>query len=116
MANGARVINISLGGEGGATVQLRNAVRDAAAAGVLVLIASGNEGAPQLEDFARQLTAAGGGAVLVVGSVNASYQVSDFSNRPGADTLKDLAEMGVDISCPYDRGARCVDIEGFVYV
>jgi hypothetical protein len=115
VANGARVINISLGGAGGATVELRDAVSNAAAAGVLVVIAAGNDGAPQLEDFARQLTAAGGGAVLVVGSVNENYRVSRFSNRPGDDSQNYISARGEGICCTYRDGALYLDSEGFAY-
>lgn len=115
-ANGAKVINISLGGEGGATVRLQNAVRAATAAGVLVVIAAGNDAFPQLEDFGRQLVAAGNGAVLVVGSVDENYQVSNFSNRPGADQQFYLTARGEAVCCTYRDGTLYVDGEGFVYV
>ncbi|MEO5706711.1 MAG: S8 family peptidase [Alteraurantiacibacter sp.] len=114
--HGAKVVNISLGGEGGATVQLQNAVRAATAAGVLVVIAAGNDAFPQLEDFGRQLVAAGNGAVLVVGSVDERYQISDFSNRAGADQQFYLTARGEDVCCSYRDGTLYVDPEGFVYV
>lgn len=115
-ANGARIINLSLGGEGGATARLQTAVRNATAGGALVVLAAGNDGFGQLEDFARQLIAQGNGAVLVVGSVNDSYQISDFSNRAGADQQFYLAALGERVCCTYKDGTLFVDSEGFVYV
>jgi hypothetical protein len=115
-ANGARIINLSLGGEGGATPLLQTAVRNATAAGVLVVLAAGNDGFAQLEDFARQLIAQGNGSVLVVGSVDENYQMSDFSNRAGADQQFYLAARGEDVCCTYKDGTLFVDPEGFVYV
>jgi subtilisin family serine protease len=46
IAQGARVINLSLGGEIDTDPSLENAIRRAATAGVLVVISAGNEGAP----------------------------------------------------------------------
>jgi hypothetical protein len=116
LANGARVINISLGGEGGASAALERAVASATAAGVLVLISSGNDGFPALEDFAKELIAVGNGAVLVVGSVGEDYTLSDFSNRPGADSQFYIAARGERVCCEYRDGQLYIDGEGFRYL
>src|SRR5690606_39826130 len=50
VANGARVINLSLGG-GAPNAQVRNAVRNAVNAGLLVVVAAGNDGEAELESF-----------------------------------------------------------------
>lgn len=115
-AHGARIINLSLGGEGGANARLQTAVRNATAAGALVVLAAGNDGFTHLEDFARQLIAQGNGSVLVVGSVDDKYQISDFSNLAGADQQFYLAARGEQVCCTYESGTLFVDNEGFVYV
>lgn len=115
VANGARVINISLGGAGGANAKLQQSVRDAAAAGVLVVVASGNEGLAELDDYGRQMISAGGGAVLVVGAVDEDYRMADFSNRAGADTQFYLAARGEAVCCVHEDGRMFVDAEGFVF-
>ena len=42
--NGAKVINISLGGEDGASSSVRSAVNQAVGAGALVVLSAGNDG------------------------------------------------------------------------
>lgn len=116
VANGARVINISLGGAGGANARLQQSVRNAAAAGVLVIVASGNDGFAELDDFGRQMIAAGGGAVLVVGAVDENYQMADFSNRAGPDAQFYLSARGDGVCCVHENGRMLVDAEGFVYL
>ncbi len=116
VANGARVINVSLGGEGGANAALQQAVRDAAAAGVLVIVASGNDGAAGLDDFGQQMISAGNGAVIVVGAVDEAYQMADFSNRAGADTQFYMAARGDGVCCVYENGELFIDDEGFAFI
>lgn len=116
LAHGARVINLSLGGEGGANVAVEQAVARATAAGVLVVIAASNDGLPGLEDFAKEVIAVGNGAVLVVGAVDENYAMADFSNRPGPDTQFFLAARGDSVCCQYRDGQLYVDPEGFIYL
>jgi len=109
---GASVINMSLGGEIDANQDLENAVRAAAAAGVLVVISAGNEAAPAIDDGMGNITPAVGaeptepayiageaaslGRVVAVGSLNIVeptvtdpnpdyMKISSFSNRAGND-------------------------------
>ena len=116
VANEAKVVNISLGGPGGVTATLRNAVRDAVGAGLLVVVAAGNEGLAQLEPFGQQLGAAGNGGVILVGSVDENYEISDFSNRAGSGTGFYLAARGERVCCVYQDGSLFVDDEGFAYL
>ena len=99
---GVSVINMSLGGEIDGNQTLENAVRAAAAAGVLVVISAGNEAEPAGTDDQGNPTEAIGdtptepayiagqtaslGRVVAVGSIDSSRLISDFSNRAGADT------------------------------
>ncbi len=116
VANDAKVINISLGGAGGISNNLRNSITAAVNAGVLIVVASGNDGRAELDGFGEQFANAGDGGVLIVGSVNADYEVSDFSNRAGQNTQFYLTARGERICCVYRDGEIFVDEEGFIFL
>lgn len=119
VSNDAKVINISLGGSDageGISVQLAQSVANAVNAGVLVVVAAGNDGRSELTEFARRMGNAGSGGVIVVGSVGEDYAISDFSNRAGANPDFYLAALGERICCVYEDGEIFVDDEGFVYL
>ncbi len=116
VANDAKVINISLGGAGGISNNLRNSITAAVDAGVLIVVAAGNDGAAQLDGFGEQFANAGNGGVLIVGSVDADYQASDFSNRAGDNPQFYLSARGERICCVYRDGEIFVDEEGFVFL
>ena len=93
VANGASVINMSLGGEVDNDPQLEDAVRAAAAAGVLVVISAGNdgdattgEGATPNEPAYIAGETASLGRVVAVGAINLDRMISDFSNRAGEES------------------------------
>jgi hypothetical protein len=92
--NGARAINISLGG-GGFGPTLRNAVERAAQAGIIIVISAGNDSNADPDDLALiALTPEAAGHVIIAGSVNADDQISDFSNRAGSGQDFYLAALG----------------------
>lgn len=108
---GAKVINLSLGGEApGASVT--NAVTRAASAGVVIVVSAGNEfNDPQPDSdpnnpelFAIGLRRAGGGNVIIAGSVGSSGTISAFSNRAGTEAPSYLAALGERICCIYENG------------
>ncbi|MBB6426409.1 S8 family peptidase [Sphingopyxis sp. JAI128] len=120
---GARVVNISLGGEDPPGASLRAAVARATAAGIIVIVAAGNEGDtsangndPNNPDrFAQGLRDAGGGLVVIAGSVDGSGTISPFSNRAGGYAGSYLAALGEGVCCAYENGA--LKTEGnFVFV
>ena len=113
--NGARVINISLGGEGASTA-LTNAVTAAANRGTLIVVSAGNDGAAQPESFARLLDQAGSGGVIIVGSVDSDGAISSFSNRAGTQNTHYMTALGRRICCTYENGQLFVDSEGFIYL
>ena len=113
--NGAKVINISLGGEG-ANQAVLNAVSAAANRGTLIVIAAGNDGAAEPESFARLIDQAANGAVIIAGSVDGDGAISSFSNRAGTQNTHYLTALGARICCVYENGQVYVDDEGFVYL
>ncbi|MGB3166220.1 MAG: S8 family peptidase, partial [Alteraurantiacibacter sp.] len=116
VANGAKVVNISLGGPEQINATLRASVRAAVDAGVLLVVAAGNDGFPDLQPFGEDFAQSGDGGVLIVGSVDENYVISDFSNRAGDNQTYYLAARGERICCVYENGSIFVDGDGFVYL
>lgn len=114
-SNGAKVINVSLGGEG-ANLALRNAVTTAANRGSLIVISAGNEGEAQPDSFALQLDTAASGGVIIVGSIGASGEISSFSNRAGSQNAHFMTALGERVCCSYENGQIYTDSEGFIYL
>jgi subtilisin family serine protease len=122
--NGARVINISLGGEGVGSAVL-NAVSRAANAGIVVIVSSGNDGREATggnpSAFALNIAQrAGNGHVIIAGSVGVpiggsaangtdATQISDFSNRAGVGAEHYLTALGYRVRSFDQTGA------GFLY-
>lgn len=108
---GARVINISLGGAGGASTALRTAISNATRAGIIVVVSAGNEAndaAPKFDPnnpspFAQTLVANGNGLVIIATSVDDQGVISDFSNKAGASQAVTLAALGEGICCEYQN-------------
>ncbi|WP_150007416.1 S8 family peptidase, partial [Iodidimonas nitroreducens] len=101
--DGARVINISLGGEGFGFSVLQ-AVRNAAANDVMVVISAGNDSEIDPSGFAfladDPLTR---DHVLVVGATNQFNALADFSNRAGQLAEFFLVAPGEDILAPFPQ-------------
>ncbi|QMW22241.1 S8 family serine peptidase [Sandaracinobacteroides saxicola] len=94
VAAGARVINLSLGGSGGNS-QLRGAFQRAAAAGVVLVVAAGNDGLGVIDDLpAAALASAGGANVIVVGATDGGGAITDFSNRAGPAAANFITALG----------------------
>lgn len=109
---GARVVNISLGGDDPPTATLRSAVQRATAAGVIIILSAGNEGDTTANGndpnnpgrFAQGIRDAGGGLVIIAGSVDENGAISGFSNRAGAYSASYLAALGEGVCCAYEDG------------
>jgi hypothetical protein len=114
-SNGARVINISLGGEGASPV-VQNAVTAAVSRGTLIVVSAGNDSLAEPESFARLVDQAGDGGVIVVGSVDADGSLSSFSNRAGTQNTHFMTALGSRICCAYENGQLYVNDEGFIYL
>lgn len=109
---GARVVNISLGGEDPPGATLRAAIARATAAGIIVVASAGNTGDTTAngndpnnpEPFAQGLRDAGGGLVIIAGSVDESSRISSFSNRAGGYAGSYLSALGEGVCCVYENG------------
>lgn len=91
-ANGARVINLSLGG-GTGSPDLQSAIQDAAARGVVVVMAAGNDGAATVGYPAAYAASVG----MAVGAVDLNGTMASFSNRAGSTPLDYVTAPGVNI-------------------
>jgi len=108
---GARVINLSLGG-GGASFAMRSAVGRAVSAGVVVVVAAGNDGdstepgvdPANPDTFAVNVRQGGTGSVIIAGSVNRDGLFSAFSNRAGREATWFLSARGERVCCVYENG------------
>ncbi|HEY5722204.1 MAG TPA: S8 family peptidase [Allosphingosinicella sp.] len=96
VANGARVINISLGGDGVSSIML-NAVRRASLAGVIIVMSAGNDSKPDPNTFATASAAAANGTVIIAGAMDDQRQLASFSNQAGNGAAYYLTALGVRV-------------------
>ena len=101
--NGARVINISLGGDTPSQGVI-DAIAAAARAGVIVVIAAGNDSAANPDAFAdaSARAASSRNMVIIAGSVGSNDVLSDFSNKAGDGAAYYLAAVGENVIAPCD--------------
>ena len=119
VANGARVINISLGGSAAGSPVV-NAINRATAAGIIVVISAGNDydtdpvNAVNPDPFAQVAdnAAVARGLVIIAGSVGANDSrtpgadvISTFSNRAGTSAAHYLTAVGERVRAPDQNGA-----------
>ena len=110
VTDGAKVVNISLGGDPASPTMVA-AMQRAAAAGVVVVVSAGNDGTANVDPFAADLRAAGNGNVIIAGSVDATSTISSFSDRAGTQAPYYLAALGEKICCTYQNGQIKVTIK-----
>ncbi|NJS11369.1 MAG: S8 family serine peptidase [Microcoleus sp. CSU_2_2] len=91
VANGAKIVNVSLGG-----LQLNddelNVIRSAEAKGIIVISAAGNNASPQVDYPARFANEVG----IAVASIQRNQQFSEFSNRAGTEVINYFIAPGGD--------------------
>jgi subtilisin family serine protease len=108
--NGADIISMSLGGEVGTSVDCLEALQYADDAGVLVVIASGNEYAS--EPAPPAIAAQEIDGILAVGAIDIDGLIADFSNDAGSSTPYGYvvaAGVGVEV---YDLNGDIVWYDG----
>lgn len=91
VANGAKIINVSLGGEQLNDDEL-NAIRAAEAKGVIVVSAAGNDGGTQVDYPAKFANEVG----IAVGSIQRNKQFADYSSRAGTEVIDYFIAPGGD--------------------
>lgn len=108
--NGAKVINMSLGGAS-ATSSLIAAINRATAAGVIIVVSAGNDGASSPNALAQVAgnTAASRGLVIIAGAHDSTGTISSFSDKAGSYGAYYLTALG--------SGVRAFDNTGqdFLY-
>ena len=108
-AQGADVINFSLGGATSLSTTYRQAMSDAVDAGSILVIAAGNDGASNPTYPGRFAAEAGAdGRAMVVGAVNSANVIASFSNRAGVAKDAYLVAPGVSIETTYPGGGNAL--------
>lgn len=106
---GARVVNISLGGESRPGPAVIQALSRATAAGIVVVVSAGNDGASAADPDAFALgttdAAVARGLVIIAGSIGSNDVISDFSNRAGSAAQSFLAAVGERVRAPDEANA-----------
>ncbi|MBD3574368.1 peptidase S8 [Brevundimonas diminuta] len=96
--NGAKIINLSLGGETPLGSQFEAALQRAVNAGVIFAIAAGNEAGANPEWPGRYASDPRfAGSIIVVGAHDRARQLGDFSNKAGVSQGVYLTAPGVDV-------------------
>jgi hypothetical protein len=97
---GARVINISLGGSE-MPFSLQEAIGRATAAGIVVVIAAGNDGTDNPDPFTSVAnTPNANGSIIVAGSIGAGGALSSFSDKAGTGAATFLTAIGERVRAP----------------
>lgn len=112
VANGAKVINLSLGAEGPLGAAFEAALLRAVQAGVVIAAAAGNEGGASPEwpgRYASDPRFLGG--VIVVGATGQTNLMADFSNLAGVSAQRYIVAPGEDVitGC---SGTACWRVNG----
>lgn len=109
IGNGARVINMSLGGSA-ANSNLRSAIARATASGAIVVISAGNDGSSEPDPLALVANDPGAARnqVIIAGSIGTSVDataISTFSNRAGSGASHYVAAPGYRVRSFDETGA-----------
>ena len=90
--NGAKVINLSLGGNS-SNDTLKSAIEYASSKGVIVVMAAGNNGDSVPSYPARYAYNSG----IAVGAVDKNNNLANFSNRSGSQEITYVTAPGIDV-------------------
>ncbi|MBI1686891.1 S8 family peptidase [Caulobacter hibisci] len=113
VANGAKVINLSLGGETTLGTTFEAALARATAAGVVVAVAAGNEGEADPTWPARYaVDSRYQGSLLAVGALTQSGTLASFSNKAGVAANGYIVAPGEQVVTDCDAAGSCWRISG----
>jgi len=113
ISHGARVINMSLGGNSPDTPGFLRALSDAVAAGVVVTISAGNDGTADPEWPARYATDPRfAGLVVAVGASTPNGTLASFSNHAGVSAAGYIVAPGQSIVTACNAGNGCAVVSG----
>jgi hypothetical protein len=99
-AAGAKVVNISLGGSA-MPQSLKDAIGRATTAGLVVVIAAGNDGSADPDPFTNVASETQArNQVIIAGSVGAGDAISTFSDRAGSGAAHFLTAVGENVRAP----------------
>ena len=104
---GARVINLSLGGATPGPTLL-SAMQRAVNAGVVIVIAAGNDATANPDPFALTPAQQFPGSVIIAGAIDSSGQIASFSDRAGSGAQYFLTAVGVDDQAPNQKGVQYI--------
>ncbi len=105
---GARVINMSLGGAA-MSPDLVAAIGRATQAGLIIVIAAGNDGTAEPDPFTFVAgDPAARNQVIIAGSVDSADQISSFSDRAGSGAAHFLAAVGERVRAPCEGTKICL--------
>jgi hypothetical protein len=112
VANGVKIINMSLGGDGRFGSAFEAALLRAVNSGAVIVASSGNDGEDNPGWPARYaVDPRFAGAVIAVGSHGATNVMSDFSNRAGVTAAGYISAPGEDVITGCD-GTSCWRVNG----
>lgn len=101
IAQGAHVVNISLGGETQSSFALETALKRATDAGVIIVMSAGNNSNPDVSYPARYAADSRyGGLILAVGAHGEAHELLYFSNRAGDAQNFYLTAPGNNVPVP----------------
>lgn len=104
--NGAKVANLSLGGDS-PNPTLRAAMQRATQAGMVIVISAGNDSAVNPDPFALIAadTTIARNQIIIAGAYDATKTISDFSNRAGSGAAYYLTAFGSRVRSIDEMGA-----------
>jgi hypothetical protein len=104
---GARVINLSLGGSAPGSTLLA-AMQRAVNAGVVLVIAAGNDSTANPDPFALNPAQQFAGSVIIAGAIDGNNQIASFSDKAGTGANSYLMAIGVDDRAPNQNGTQYI--------
>ena len=110
--HGARVVNLSVGGDGPLGSDFEAALSRAVNAGMAITISAGNDGGANPEWPAQYATDVRYlGSIAAVGAVDSTKTLASFSNKAGLSAPAYVVAPGVDIVTNCD-GTSCWEVSG----